>query len=75
MIGIDERTTIDMDTTVRGIRMEEPEIISIIREILSSDVDDGIDFVFGKSNQSGRTILTATSGFISTPGTAGLTAL
>ena len=48
MIGIDERTTIDMDTTVRGIRMEEPEIISIIREILSSDVDDGIDFVFRK---------------------------
>ena len=48
MIGIDERTTIDMDTTVRGIRMEEPEIISIIREILSSDVDDGIDFVFWK---------------------------
>ena len=48
MIGIDERTTIDMDTTVRGIRMEEPEIISIIREILSSDVDDGIDFVVRK---------------------------
>ena len=48
MIGIDERTTIDMDTTVRGIRMEEPEIISIIREILSSDVDDGMDFVFRK---------------------------
>ena len=48
MIGIDERATIDMDTTVRGIRMEEPEIISIIREILSSDVDDGIDFVFRK---------------------------
>ena len=48
MIGIDERTTIDMDTSVRGIRMEEPEIISIIREILSSDVDDGIDFVFRK---------------------------
>lgn len=48
MIGIDERTTIDMDTTVRGIRMEEPEIISIIQEILSSDVDDGIDFVFRK---------------------------
>ena len=48
MIGIDERTTIEMDTRVRGIRMEEPEIISIIREILSSDVDDGIDFVFRK---------------------------
>ena len=48
MIGIDERTTIDMDTTVRGIRMEEMEITIIIGEILSLDVDDGIDFVFRK---------------------------
>ena len=48
MIGIDERTTIDMDTTVRGIRMEEMEITTIIGEILSLDVDDGIDFVFRK---------------------------
>lgn len=48
MIGIDERTTIDMDTTVRGIRMEEPEITSVIGEILSLDVGDGIDFVFRK---------------------------
>lgn len=48
MIGIDERTTIDMDTTVRGIRMEEMEITTIIGEILSLDADDGIDFVFRK---------------------------
>lgn len=46
MIGIDERTTIDMDTTVRGIPMEETEITSVILEILSLDVDDGITFAF-----------------------------
>ena len=46
MIGIDERTTIDMDTTVRGISMEETEITSVILEILSLDVDDGITFAF-----------------------------
>ena len=46
MIGIDERTTIDMDTTVRGITMEETEITSVILEILSLDVDDGITFAF-----------------------------
>ena len=28
MIGIGERTTMDMDTTVRGIQMEEGEIFS-----------------------------------------------
>lgn len=48
MLGIEERTTIDMDTTVRGIRMEEPEITSVIKEILSIDVGDGIDFSFRK---------------------------
>ena len=36
----------DMDTTVRGISMEEDEIVSVVREILSVDVDDGIEFVF-----------------------------
>ncbi|MCD7820455.1 MAG: nucleotidyl transferase AbiEii/AbiGii toxin family protein [Lachnospiraceae bacterium] len=46
MVGISERTTMDMDTTVRGITMEEDEIISVIKDILAVDVQDGIDFVF-----------------------------
>lgn len=48
MIGIAERTTMDMDTTVIGINMEETEIEKIIREILLIDVGDGIEFTFGK---------------------------
>ena len=44
MIGISERTTMDMDTTVRGIQMEEDEIVRIVKEILTVDVDDGILF-------------------------------
>ncbi len=46
MIGISERTTMDMDTTVRGITMEEDEIVEIIKNILAVDVDDGIEFEF-----------------------------
>lgn len=46
MIGISERTTLDMDTTVRGLPMEEKQITDIIREILSVDVGDGIYFQF-----------------------------
>jgi len=46
MIGIGERTTMDMDTTVRGIRMEEDDIVRMIREILMSDVGDGISFEY-----------------------------
>ena len=48
MIGIAERTTMDMDTTVIGINMEETEIEKIIREIFLIDVGDGIEFTFEK---------------------------
>ena len=46
MIGISERTTMDMDTTVTGINMEEDELERVIREILLIDVGDGIKFDF-----------------------------
>lgn len=46
MIGISERTTMDMDTTVRGIQMEEDEIVATIQEILDIDVGDGIVFEY-----------------------------
>ena len=46
MIGISERTTMDMDTTVRGIQMEENEIIKAFKEILLVDVGDGILFEY-----------------------------
>ena len=46
MIGISERATMDMDTTVRGITMEEDEIIEAVKEILAVKVDDGIAFEY-----------------------------
>jgi len=46
MIGISERTTMDMDTTVRGIQMEDDDIVRIIKEILTVDVGDGIFFEY-----------------------------
>ena len=46
MIGIGERTTMDMDTTVRGIQMEEDEIVKAVKEILAVDVGDGIAFKY-----------------------------
>lgn len=48
MIGISERTTMDMDTTVTGINMEKDEIEKVIREILLIDVNDEIMFEFEK---------------------------
>ena len=46
MIGISERTTMDMDTTVRGIQMEADEIVTVVNEILDIDVGDGIIFEY-----------------------------
>lgn len=46
MIGISERTTMDMDTTVRGIQMEEDEIVAAVNEILAIDVGDSIAFEY-----------------------------
>ena len=48
MIGIGERTTMDMDTTVRGIQMEENEIVAAVKQIISTDVNDGISFEYVK---------------------------
>lgn len=48
MIGVAERTTKDMDTTVKGIDMDEANIERIIKEILAIDTGDGITFHFEK---------------------------
>lgn len=44
MIGIDNRTTMDMDTTVKGIPLKKDVIKNIVLEILDIKVDDGICF-------------------------------
>lgn len=46
MIGIGERTTMDMDATVRGLPMEEDALVQIVQEIITLDVGDGIQFVY-----------------------------
>lgn len=50
MVGISERTTMDMDTTVRGLQMEEDEIIKAFKEIIAVDVSDGIEFEYDGIN-------------------------
>ena len=60
MIGISERTTMDMDTTVRGIQMEEDDIVRIVKEILTVDVDDGILFEYESIEPIGKKMLIIT---------------
>lgn len=44
MIGIDNRTTMDMDTTIKGVLLKEEIIRNIVSEIVNVEVDDGIEF-------------------------------
>lgn len=48
MIGIDERTTLDIDTTVKGIPMDRETIEPAIQEILSVEVGDGVEFEYSR---------------------------
>lgn len=44
MIGIDMRSTMDMDTTIKGIPVNEKEIENIVSEIISVSIDDNVTF-------------------------------
>ena len=44
LIGIENRTTMDMNTTIKGIPLKEEKIKEIVEEIININVDDGIRF-------------------------------
>ncbi len=44
LIGVDMRSTLDMDTTIRGIPLNEEEIIKVLDEILEIEIESEIKF-------------------------------
>ena len=44
MVGIDMRSTLDMDTMIKGIPVTRETIEEILNEILSIDLDDNVSF-------------------------------
>lgn len=44
MIGIDSRSTMDMDTTIKGLKLEIENLKFIINEIAKIDIGDGVQF-------------------------------
>ena len=46
IMGIDLRTTMDMDTTIVGIEMNQEELKRILMEILAIDVNDNVRFEY-----------------------------
>ena len=51
MLGIDSRTTMDMDTTIKGFKLNEENISKIISEICNINLDDGVSFEIQKIEQ------------------------
>ncbi len=46
MVGIDARTTMDMDATITGQTLTKSEIATIIKKILTIPIEDGVEFSF-----------------------------
>lgn len=44
LIGLDNRTTLDIDTSIKGLNVSEEELTNIIIEILNIDLDDNVTF-------------------------------
>ena len=44
IIGDDERTTKDMDATLKGILLTKNDVEKVFNEILNIDIDDGVSF-------------------------------
>lgn len=48
MVGLDTRTTMDLDATIRGQDLTQTQIADLFREIICLDIDDNVAFTFRK---------------------------
>lgn len=44
MVGMDLRNTLDMDATIKGLEVNEKNLLSILNDIISINLDDDITF-------------------------------
>lgn len=44
IMGIDTRTTMDMDTAIKGLNLTDEQIYNVLNEILSINIDDNVEF-------------------------------
>ena len=49
IMGIDTRTTMDMDTCIKGINLTDDELYEVLQEILNIDVKDNVSFEINNS--------------------------
>lgn len=44
ILGIDSRTTMDMDATLKGLELSKDKLINILNDIIDIDINDGVSF-------------------------------
>lgn len=44
LFGINNRTTRDMDTTIKGLDISKEQMVKVLNEILNIDLKDGVKF-------------------------------
>ena len=51
LVGIDTRATMDIDTTIRALPLNEDEAVKIVSEIIHIQIEDGISFEIVKVSE------------------------
>ena len=44
IVGLDTRSTMDLDTTVRNLALQEDQIVKVIQHVCAIELDDGVQF-------------------------------
>ncbi len=51
LVGLDLRSTMDIDSTVKGLPLNQEEATEIVQEIMETPLDDSVSFVISKITQ------------------------
>lgn len=51
MVGLDTRSTLDIDTTVRGLSLTVDDVTDIVGEIISTPLEDGVTFQITRTSE------------------------
>lgn len=49
MVGLDNRSTMDVDATLKNLTLSEESARKVVEEITSIQIEDGIQFLFQNS--------------------------
>ena len=51
LVGVDQRSTMDIDATVKGLTLDTGNALKVVEEIASVELDDGMEFQVGGAGE------------------------